>query len=603
MFYADFLFVKRGPLSKVWQVAHLSKKLSRRDIRETNVVSAVQAIEQPQAPLALRSQGQLLLGLVRIYDGQVRYLQQDCTEAANQLSSLIDKRSQGAKGGHTEADPTQLVASAGAITVSDRDHLLLDGFDALEEQRYLEDHAYRMSSSQAADPNTSLYPSLSLSLSQSPHLSQTSQSLSQPTRPSDVALEQARRTHPSLGVMDDFELGEGMAMEEDMGFDLGESKEAGMDPEGGMELEVMRDEETEMGRVSMRDDTDASLLPLDGDAGRLSLLSIPGETTAQTAADEELIRRREERRLQRKRLRFAGEVRDEAVELESSVLAEAQRNTEDIVKSREEAAVGSARRRMLGRVTDLFTQSTVLGRIGDAQMDSLMQELFSVEGLKVPTADEGESKEGQEQMDQGQDVGLESLVGGDFDVGLGADDSYVGGDAEEKRLSPPSTPLRAPVSPTSAAASLLSPALPPPTRSDLEAIALSDEASTTAVHSFFNDPPTQSTVTSDSSTLSSRTVKTLSLLSSHFRSQGVGSTVSFEAMTPIPATSRAVAAGLFYQMLVLGQAGAVKCRQEEAFGDIGVSRGERFDEVAGRLGGGGDGSMGGGRGRRVGARG
>ena len=396
-------------------------------------------------------------------------------------------------------------------------------------------------------------------------------------------------------------------MDDDLGLNLGgEGMEGGMDLEGGAELEMMRDEEPEMGRFSMRDDTDASLLPLDEDRQRLSLLSAPDESSAQSAADAELIKRREERRLQRKRLRFAGEVRDEVVELESSVLAEAQRNTEDIVKPREEAVLESARRRMLGRATDLFSQPSVLGRIGDAQMDALMQELFSVEGLRMPTTDEGEFKEEKEGMEEGNEVGMQSLVGGDFDIGLeGGDDGQDMGGTEEKRaeVSPPSTPARVPLSPTSAAASLLSPALPPPSRSDLEATAISDEASITAVHSFFNDPPSASTVTSDSSTLSSRTVKTLSLLSSHFRAEGVESTVSFKGLTPIPATSRAVAAGLFYQMLVLGQAGAVKCRQEEAFGDIGVSRGERFDEVVGRLGGGGGGGMSGGRGRRVAARG
>ena len=581
MFYADFLFVKRGALSKVWQCAHLSKKLTRRDVRETDVRQAVRDIEQPSAPLALRLQGQLLLGVVRVYDGQVRYLQQDCTEASTRLSSLMDRKAgQGRSGAHpTEADPSQLVAPAGAITVSEREQLG-DGYDALEEQRYLEDHALRLSSSSQADP----FPSLSLSLS-SQQLTPLTQSqsaarLSQQARPSDISLEQARRSQLSLNL-DDFELGEGMALDDDAAMDLGAGAgEGGMEDAGGDELEVMRDEGMEMGRVSMQQDGAALE---DDDARRESLISMPGDVSAdpaQLAADSELSRRREERRMQRKRLRFAGEVRDAVIEKSADEIKSALLDDSDIVRSRgQETTIVNPRRWLLNeRLSSLLGHSSIMGRVGDAQMDALMEELFSPASMRLPGAAD-ESKEAKAAEAAGD--GLEILVGGEFDVGMGMEDDEGGG---VPSTPPPSSP-REPRSPSTVAGSAVPPTLPPPSRSDLEATAAVDEAASSSLHSFFNEPATDTaaTHTTDSSTLTSRTVKTLALLSTHY-TRSPNTPVSFTQLTA-GRVGRGVAAGLFYQMLVLGQAGAVRCVQEEAYGEINVARGDRFEEVSMRLGG------------------
>ena len=40
-----------------------------------------ESIINPEAPLALRLSGQLMLGVVRIYNRKVQYLFQDCSEA------------------------------------------------------------------------------------------------------------------------------------------------------------------------------------------------------------------------------------------------------------------------------------------------------------------------------------------------------------------------------------------------------------------------------------------------------------------------------------------------------------------------------------------
>ncbi|GJN68407.1 MCD1/ SCC1/Rad21 protein [Purpureocillium lilacinum] len=82
MFYSETLLNKSGPLARVWLSANLERKLSKNHILQSNVTDSVEAIITPnQAPMALRLSGQLLLGVVRIYQRKTRYLLDDCNEA------------------------------------------------------------------------------------------------------------------------------------------------------------------------------------------------------------------------------------------------------------------------------------------------------------------------------------------------------------------------------------------------------------------------------------------------------------------------------------------------------------------------------------------
>ncbi|KAG6010671.1 hypothetical protein E4U21_005170 [Claviceps maximensis] len=82
MFYSETLLQKSGPLARVWLSANLERKLSKNHILQSNVTDSVEAIITPnQAPMALRLSGQLLLGVVRIYQRKTRYLLDDCNEA------------------------------------------------------------------------------------------------------------------------------------------------------------------------------------------------------------------------------------------------------------------------------------------------------------------------------------------------------------------------------------------------------------------------------------------------------------------------------------------------------------------------------------------
>ncbi len=88
MFYSDIILAKKGPLANIWLAAHLSNKLSKTQIFDTNIEGSVQSITQPAFPLALRVSGHLLLGVVRIYSRQVKYLFADCNYARSSLSKV-----------------------------------------------------------------------------------------------------------------------------------------------------------------------------------------------------------------------------------------------------------------------------------------------------------------------------------------------------------------------------------------------------------------------------------------------------------------------------------------------------------------------------------
>lgn len=81
MFYSTQILAKKGPLGVVWIAAHMDRHLKRHQIYEASIPVTVDNIVNPEAPLALRLSGQLLLGVVRIYARKVGYLYQDCNQA------------------------------------------------------------------------------------------------------------------------------------------------------------------------------------------------------------------------------------------------------------------------------------------------------------------------------------------------------------------------------------------------------------------------------------------------------------------------------------------------------------------------------------------
>ncbi|KAK9271576.1 hypothetical protein L1049_001937 [Liquidambar formosana] len=78
MFYSHTFLARKGPLSTVWIAAHLQHRLKKSHYTCTDISSTVDRIMFPEAPIALRMSGHLLLGVVRIYSKKVDYLHQDC---------------------------------------------------------------------------------------------------------------------------------------------------------------------------------------------------------------------------------------------------------------------------------------------------------------------------------------------------------------------------------------------------------------------------------------------------------------------------------------------------------------------------------------------
>lgn len=82
MFYEASLLSKTGPLARVWLASNLDRKLTKQNVMQANLETNVKdIIGENQAPLALRLSGQLLLGVVKIYNRKAKYLMDDCSDA------------------------------------------------------------------------------------------------------------------------------------------------------------------------------------------------------------------------------------------------------------------------------------------------------------------------------------------------------------------------------------------------------------------------------------------------------------------------------------------------------------------------------------------
>ena len=94
MFYHVQILAKKGPLGTIWIAAHHDKRLKRSQVFETDVGETIDAIVQPEVPLALRLSGQLMLGIVRIYARKVGYLFQDCSDSFGRMKFTSKKQQQ-----------------------------------------------------------------------------------------------------------------------------------------------------------------------------------------------------------------------------------------------------------------------------------------------------------------------------------------------------------------------------------------------------------------------------------------------------------------------------------------------------------------------------
>ncbi len=94
MFYDSSLLAKTGPLARVWLASNVERKLSKSQILQSDIQSSVGAIvDRGDEPMALRLSGQLMLGVVRIYGRQARYLLDDCNETLIKIRMVSSRYS------------------------------------------------------------------------------------------------------------------------------------------------------------------------------------------------------------------------------------------------------------------------------------------------------------------------------------------------------------------------------------------------------------------------------------------------------------------------------------------------------------------------------
>ncbi|XP_068119610.1 double-strand-break repair protein rad21-like protein 1 isoform X4 [Hyperolius riggenbachi] len=84
MFYTHCLLGNHGILSKIWIAAHWPKKLTKGNVVECNLETAVHNIVSPKM-MSLRLSSHLLLGVVRVFQRKTKYLLDDCNEALLKL--------------------------------------------------------------------------------------------------------------------------------------------------------------------------------------------------------------------------------------------------------------------------------------------------------------------------------------------------------------------------------------------------------------------------------------------------------------------------------------------------------------------------------------
>ena len=113
MFYSAEILSKRGPLGTIWLAAHMDRKLNKDTITKQDIIQAVQTIINPDAPIALRTSGQLMLGVVKVYDRKMNYLFHDCSEALAKAKQVFRRDSQG----QVDLDPESAIAEERTITL------------------------------------------------------------------------------------------------------------------------------------------------------------------------------------------------------------------------------------------------------------------------------------------------------------------------------------------------------------------------------------------------------------------------------------------------------------------------------------------------------
>ncbi|PVI00507.1 hypothetical protein DM02DRAFT_718321 [Periconia macrospinosa] len=112
MFYPAELLRREGALARVWMAANVEKKLTKAQVLQDKIDEDISEIMRPRVPLSLRLSGSLLLGVVRIYSRKARYLLDDCSDALWKIKMAF-------KPGNIDLPAHSHVANPAALTLPD----------------------------------------------------------------------------------------------------------------------------------------------------------------------------------------------------------------------------------------------------------------------------------------------------------------------------------------------------------------------------------------------------------------------------------------------------------------------------------------------------
>lgn len=551
MFYSKFMFVKKGPLSKVWLAAHGQKfKLPKNQVIQTDIVASAKSIEEPAGgPLALRLSGQLLLGLVRIYQKKVRYLQDDCNDALSKMKVAFRP------GAPVDLPSEGRVAPSHLIDMPD-----IEMIDVEIPEIFVEEvipdigHEVALSLSvgrpraAAVDPN--LLPDRSAFemdiIPEVPYVPM--EDVDVPVIPLDLDDDLLGRKPEA-----DVEAPEAPRRAEEerpdeLAFDMGPG------PEDFAPPEVSKPDESAI-EVSM---VDVSQVPM-----------TPARESPAVAAEEK------EKKVRRKRVRI--EAVQEVVEIDKKALKAQIKDRSDIVTSR--PVLPAKKSRAAEDVEDVFSTPSV--PVSD-EVSALFRRLTQRQGAEAnkakekkaaePEVEEKEEKEeAEEQMRLAEEPPIEEL-----DIPVGPEDMHV--DMEISAIEEPSLHPAAAEEPIDVNLPEIEfPELPTgPEEAFGEEKRAPREGKESAADTLFK--PAEEQPETIQGGFSARTVKFYELLKQKMRGRNEDEEVSFESLLRSSIDPRHAAAGVFYELLVLKTHDYVNLRQDEPYADIHIAKTTHFDD-------------------------
>ncbi|KAL8764069.1 MAG: hypothetical protein Q9184_000280 [Pyrenodesmia sp. 2 TL-2023] len=111
--------LQRAPLAQIWRFICAERQLTKADVLDTDIqIEITRMIQSAAAPMSLRVNSQLLLGVVRVYKQKVRFLLDDCDQVITQIRLMVRKHVQSSSTPTTRRRSSFVIASPAMAFVS-----------------------------------------------------------------------------------------------------------------------------------------------------------------------------------------------------------------------------------------------------------------------------------------------------------------------------------------------------------------------------------------------------------------------------------------------------------------------------------------------------